>query len=131
MRVYISGAVDDVQRIRKLIQAVRGAGHEITLDWTQLSTQLPYLQHVVANRPLAETLCNAVARCDVLVFVDHSAARGALVELGLALAHQKRIIVCGNILDSIFYTLPLVEVVQSDTDMFHTLAFLASHEVQS
>ncbi|MEA2188945.1 MAG: hypothetical protein QOK16_3956 [Solirubrobacteraceae bacterium] len=127
VKVYVAGAVADVDRVRALIHAIQSAGHKIVCDWTSLPYREPYLDNEEVNRPLAAEMVAAASSCDVLVLADHLALRGALMECGMALASARRVIVSGTVRPSIFFTLPNVELVATDREVVVALERAQRH----
>lgn len=119
MRIYVASKfsrLKDVQLVQKVLQE---HGHTIVGDWTK---------HTLANtggkaflegcRAFAEADREGVRQADALVMLHDAASRGGFVELGMALAWGKLVVVLGGRTQyphraPIFYALP--EVVHFET----------------
>lgn len=99
--LYVGGALGDVVRVRRLMQACISEGHALTLDWTTLPVGPSGADHSAR----AAAMRDAVLACDVFVLADHLAARGALVELGVALGAGIPAVVCTAVRWSDFFEL--------------------------
>jgi nucleoside 2-deoxyribosyltransferase len=87
MKIYVAGAYSDQLTVQSVQQRLRSQGHTITHDWTNRQ----------GTSALEDAECDwrGVKEADLIVLVfsvvDH-AYRGTFTELGLALAHGKRIV---------------------------------------
>lgn len=117
MRFYIAGNINNRESVKKAMEAVRQAGHEILTNWTD-------------DRPIAQSERNGnqekiseiavrdflgVNNCEVFVlFAEPADGRSLYVELGVALAtcartgEPKIYVVGGNVGQTVFYFHPLV-----------------------
>lgn len=121
MKVYVAGALADVERVRGVQAAVVGSGHELTLDWTRGADAalVDYAAAHGVSARLASAEVDAVLDADaVLVVASEHDGRGMYVELGAALAGAavgdlKHLVVVGPIRhESVFYYHPAVTRVQ-------------------
>lgn len=91
-KVYVAAKFTEKDRVRALYTALKEAGHTITFDWTT--------GEVVGNEleafRAAQNDLAGVHDADVVVLLPHAYSRGAYVELGYALALNKKIIVVGG-----------------------------------
>ncbi|WP_340541051.1 nucleoside 2-deoxyribosyltransferase [Nocardioides sp. GXZ039] len=117
MRIYVAGALADLERVREVQDAVVAAGHEVVLDWTRASDAdlRDYGSQAVAAEQVARADLEAVLGADAVLVVDtDQPGRGMYVELGAALARAARgesvqIAVLGPEADrSVFYFHPAV-----------------------
>lgn len=100
MKFFISGKFEDKENIRKLQQAVKDLGHEITEDWT-------YHEYSDKGYPVeyAKSDIEGVKNCDVYVgrFVADYNYKGAFVEMGVALGLGKTVYTIGHAIDSCIF----------------------------
>ncbi|MBU2685940.1 MAG: hypothetical protein KKF27_22075 [Gammaproteobacteria bacterium] len=104
MRIYLAGKWEERDGIRKLMDRIEELGHVITCDWTRHEHTDP-VQCALLDM-------DAVSSCHVLILyaVNDYSYKGALCEVGAALALHKEVFVIGNALDScIFFNHPLVK----------------------
>ena len=99
-KIYVAGAVREVERVRKVISYLRSLGHEITFDWTVgLEAQTTPESEMPDEyaRKLAWRCLDGVDDADVVVVCvpEHLPTRGTWVELGYAVAQKKGIVVLG------------------------------------
>jgi nucleoside 2-deoxyribosyltransferase len=122
VKVYVAGALGDQPRVRELIRSCAAEGHEVEFDWTEHPSDITDSEQ---QRAHAAAMREAVMACDVFVLADHVDARGALVELGIALAGAKPAIVCGVTRPSVFFALPNVHHAESPDELRALLQMLA------
>jgi len=118
MKIYIASKFENQDAFRALKEELEQAGHKITHDWTR--------EEVFANsRTLKQDLAmfanldfNGVTSCDALVLLAAPKMAGAFVELGIALALGKMILVVDGYKEGnppcIFYNLPFIHHVRRD-----------------
>ena len=89
LRVYVASKWENKQRVREIMYMLQAVGHEITYDWTTCE---------VSNRQQAILDLRGVADADVFVgiFEQEASYKGALVELGAALALGKPVYILGD-----------------------------------
>ena len=108
MKFYVAGKWQDRELIREIMDKLEAMGHEITVDWTR--HEYPDNEDVLSIWATLDI--HGVQTCDtfVVLFINGHRFRGALVEVGAALAMHKRVCVIGNDEDScIFLKHPLVK----------------------
>lgn len=117
VKVYVAGALADVEEVRAVQASVLAAGHDLALDWTRGPDAgvRDYASDPAVSAAIAADDLGAVLEADaVLVVVSGHEGRGMLVELGAALAraHQgdlEHVVVLGAVVrDSVFYHHPAV-----------------------
>ena len=106
-KIYV--ASNEVPRAKKVMDALRGAGHSITFDWT-IDIEKGDEQDKV-EKPLKER--EAVRECDVLVYLWKDNQESARFEAGMAMGLRKKIIAVTDH-KAWFFALP--EIIQSDSD---------------
>lgn len=107
MKVYVAGKFEDRDIVRQVYRELKSKGHEITLDWTDHE----HSKTTSEQAKWAVEDIEGVKRCDVLiaVLISDYRYRGALIEIGAALALGKRVITLGrNENSSTFLYHPLV-----------------------
>lgn len=117
MKVYLSGSFDARDEIAKDAAFLRGLGFEITSSWLNeppIRYDSPEHEEWQKRARANEDLLD-VERSDVVVVYTHwpSTSGGLHVELGIAAALRKRIIVFGPRLN-VFHYLNLVEHEEGD-----------------
>jgi len=103
---YIAGKWEEREQIREIQKALIEKGHEITCDWTYHEKDDPGYPVTYAVEDI-----EGVKNCDVYVgvFVSDLNYKGALVEMGAALATFKTVCIIGHAIDScLFREHPLV-----------------------
>ena len=113
MKIYVAGALADIEAVQQVQARVVAADHELTLDWTRGTDSAlkdygsaPDIASQVAHDDL-----HAVLTADALLVVaTEQDGRGMFVELGAALAAASlgrgmdHVVVIGSIHhDSVFY----------------------------
>lgn len=115
MKIYIATKWEELHRAREVMFQVLKAGHTITYDWTV----------VEGLSPMQATLdMNGVLDCDVFLFLAEKQLnyKGALVELGAAIATNKKVIVVGDGADTcLFVQHPAVIKVQTVDEALNEL----------
>ncbi len=113
-KIYV--ASNEVDRARKVMEALVEAGHTITFDWT--IDIGPEDQEEKPIKALKER--EAVRRCDVLVYLWKENQESARFEAGMAMGLRKKIVVVTNH-DAWFFALPEVIQISSDDLIVETI----------
>ena len=104
MKIYVASKFEDKERVRDAMFSLKEAGHTITKDWT---TSTGFIL-----KEAFEDL-NGVRDCDIFIgFFDNPDIKykGAIAELGMAIALGKSCYIIGNELDDmIFILLPIIQ----------------------
>ena len=94
MKIYVAGASAQIALIEGFIARLRGAGHEITFDWTvavrEAGSASP--DDAAVRRHAAEADLGGVDRCELYWLIKPDASNpstGAWVELGSALTLKR------------------------------------------
>lgn len=113
MKFYVAGKWEEREEIRKLQAELRRLGHLITIDWTWHEVDDPGFPSQYA----VEDIIGATsADAYIGVFVNSHSYKGALVEMGAALACGKSVYIIGRAIDScLFAGHPLVQ--RFDTEL--------------
>lgn len=118
MNIYVAGALREAQAVRGVQEAVTGAGHVVSWDWTNEadSDLRDYSQAPDVSARIAQADLRAVMDSDaVLVVVGEEPGLGMFIELGAALAcaergESKTVVLLGtDLADSVFYFHPAIE----------------------
>ena len=107
MKFYVAGKYQERQMITEIMDELRALGHEITTDWTSHGYATPEVHSSYAVDDV-----RGVKEADVYigVFINGHRYRGALCELGAALALDKPCWIIGYAEDDCIFMLhPLVE----------------------
>jgi len=120
MKFYIAGKWEERDNIRFIQKQLIRLGHEITKDWT-------IDEEGEAGFPVINVVedISGVKTADVFVglFINNLDYKGALVELGAALAGRKPCYIIGHAMDAcIFLQHPLVTQVDTVGELFKEIA---------
>ena len=122
MKVYIAGKWQDRGMVRIWHKILRNNGHEVTCDWTDHDYPGGGQEHLLAGYAQADI--KGVQDCDLLIalFQQPHHYRGALVEVGAALALNKPVWVLGEAERScIFMEHPLVTTMKTERDLWERI----------
>jgi len=86
MKCFVSGRSSNFSEIVRVTQLLRGAGHEITHDWTTLPMVKPYQDNADQAGEYAVLQIRGIAEADVYIILAHEDGTGLFAELGAALA---------------------------------------------
>ena len=101
MKFYIAGKFQEREEIRKLQNELRKMGNIVTIDWTWHEEDDPnYPSQYAIEDIIGATSCDAY----VGLFVNEVNYKGALVEMGAALACGKMVFIIGHAIDSCLFT---------------------------
>lgn len=68
MKIYVAARFHEKMRVQKIYKKLENLGHEITVDWTQCTTQKPYDAHLDAAQECARHAIAGVQEADVFIF---------------------------------------------------------------
>ena len=106
MKIYVAGKWEEKKRVREVQQQLRDAGHTITYDWTLAELNgVPSVDQALNDK-------QGVLGADAFVgvFEKDLAYKGAMTELGMALAKGIPCYILGKACDNnIFITLPEIK----------------------
>lgn len=115
MKIYVAGRVKQMRRVRAVQQTFKRYGHVVTFDWTgPEGEQKPDWSH---DPEWACTLSKRERRgvldADGVVLVGHGCEEGGgglgcFVEVGMAMAYGRPVVVYGPCRESVFWYLPRV-----------------------
>lgn len=116
--VYLAAAYSSKELIRRRADDLRASGFDVTAQWLNEphAASVPFTSRDPQElRRFARRDIDDIARCDVFIFFsidpEQPTKRGGRhVELGLAVAMKKRVLVVGP-RENIFHFLPEIEVV--------------------
>lgn len=101
IKVFVSGRWQERNKVRRLMNLLEELGYQISYDWTQTE-----------DKP--RCLCGSDAVADIQgvkdadvyvgVFFNEHKYQGALIEMGVALALGKPVIVAGSAIDDCIFT---------------------------
>lgn len=105
-KIYVAGRFTEKDAVKAVMRLLEEAGHEITHDWTYET-----VEGLTGNAVLdvfqgaADDDMKGVIDCDAFVLLHNDTCKGALVELGAALAWDKVVIIIGGRVENapIFY----------------------------
>lgn len=95
MKIYVATSFQNIPEARDVMAALKAAGHSITFDWTHekidpawdVARQERYFQTCGQND------FQGVSDADAVVLVNHTLARDAMAEFGIALGMGKPVLV--------------------------------------
>ena len=100
MRFYVAGKFENKEEIKVLQNELRKGGHIITVDWTWHKYDDPgYPSQYAVEDIIGASSCDAY----VGVFKEDVGYKGALVEMGAALAFGKKVYLIGHAIDSCLF----------------------------
>lgn len=103
MKIYIASKFENKDTVRELQRRFLLAGHQITFDWTGCSDEGMEAEAKAKYwMQCAERDRRGVIDCDVFILLCRPEMRGAWVELGVALATNKKIILVGSGRETVF-----------------------------
>lgn len=140
MKIYVAGKWSERDKIKSIMEMFESRGHTITCDWTKhiapekitnahdkglftkkydWSKNEDWAQN--GHKTYAEEDLEGVRSCDVLVAYMPTPDifyKGAWVEIGIAIALNKKIIIIGKEVFSVFLSLQNIKVVDLKEDAF-------------
>lgn len=120
MKFYIAGRNSKRNEIKRMQNALINEGHQITVDWTDDKFIRPYSEHKELSEKYAKLSVDGVKQCDVFLIISDEAGMGMYVELGVAIALKKKVIVLGD-KNSMFYFYPGIIVKDNFEEMLKGL----------
>lgn len=127
MKIFVSGKIGEDVAIQAagFMAELKRRGHTITFDWTTIEHLRPYEQNRDASAQAALLEVQGVAEADALVLLSHERGVGMFVELGVALALAKPVVVLARPpARTMFFFHPLVQVVETPEEVFAALEVL-------
>jgi hypothetical protein len=123
MKFYVSGKIGSEHYPQMVMQALRDAGHTITLDWTEMPHLKPYAENMKDSELAAIEEKGAIAQADVFILLPHPNGIGMYIEFGIALGLEIPIrIVTEDEFRSMFFCHPSVKIVDSVEDILEEFA---------
>lgn len=105
MKVFVAGSINNINSIKDLMKSIKSNGHSIVHDWTDQFDERRKQEFCLKD-------IGGIKESDVLIACMENCrtlCRGTLIEIGIALALNKKIIVIGEI-DSIYMSHPNVKM---------------------
>lgn len=103
LKIYVAGKWQDRFEVRTIQTILRDAGHEITCDWTDHEYPTENVNEMLRHYATADIQGVKDADVVICVFIQKHHYRGALVEMGAALALDKPVFVLGHAEDSCIF----------------------------
>lgn len=123
LKIYVAGKWKEREKVRSIMDMFESRGHIITCDWTKhIAPEKIDKDHDWAqngHKTYAEEDLEGVKNCDILVayMPDPDVFyKGAWIEIGIALGLNKKVIIIGKDITTVFLGLPNVIVVQFKED---------------
>ncbi len=106
MKIYVAGKWSESKYVKKVMEMLVARGHTITVDWTGHV-------HPDKSKEYAIEDIQGVKDCDVLVACMWTSGvfyKGCWVEIGAALALDKKVVIIGHEVSSVFLGHPNIHV---------------------
>ena len=138
MKIYVAGKWKEREKVKSIMDIFEARGHIITCDWTKhiapernervggngiFTKDYDWSKNVDwahnGHKTYAEEDLEGVKTCDVLVayMLDSDVCyKGAWIEIGIALGLDKKVIIIGKEVTSVFLSLPNIIVVSCKED---------------
>lgn len=107
MRIYVASKFENKDEVRRAMKLLQDEGYSITHDWTgedfkdRTGTDLVNYARFCAWKDR-----RGVENADALLLINHPACKGTLVEMGIAIANNKPIVIVGrDVAENIFFNL--------------------------
>lgn len=120
MNFYVAGKYEERGEIRRLQDKLRELGHRIIIDWTWHKEEDPGFPSQYAIEDI-----NGAAWAGAYVgrFINKHTYKGALVEMGAALAMGNRVFIIGHAIDScLFVGHPLVRQFYNEDEFLNYIS---------
>ena len=108
MKIFVAGSINNINAIKELMKSIKENGHNVVHDWTDQFDERRKQEFCLKD-------IEGLKNCDVLVACMEdcrTSCRGTLIEIGVALALDKKVVVIGEI-DSIYMSHPNVTMFPS------------------
>ncbi len=105
MKVFVAGSINNINSIKDLMKSIKSNGHSIVHDWTEQFDETRKQEFCLKD-------IEGIKESDVLIACMENCrtmCRGTLIEIGIALALDKKIIVIGEV-NSIYMSHPNVKM---------------------
>lgn len=114
MKFYTASRLKHKNKVKEVIETLEDKGHNCTHKWINGQSLKPYEKNLKQSQLVATKQVEAIKDSDVfiLLYPDKGGA-GMYVELGVALAKNKKIFVVGEFKKPIFLFHPAVNHVDS------------------
>ncbi len=118
LKIYVAGKWKERKQVMKIMEMFEARGHIITCDWTKhiapegMDWAQDWAQN--GNKTYAQEDLEGVRECDVLVAYmpdPDICYKGAWIEIGIALGLDKKVILIGVDITTVFLGLPNITVV--------------------
>lgn len=125
MNIYIAARFTEKEVVKTLMGTLEEDGHYVTHDWTSeedipanYPSDLPeYLGRVAYLQECAEKCVQGVLEADVVLVLNNATGAGLFVEVGLAIAYGKKIVVVNpEARDIPFWYLQEMSLVDTEED---------------
>lgn len=125
MKIYVAGKWSERDKVKSIMETLESKGHTITCDWTKhiapegITKNTDWAQN--GHKTYAEEDLDGVRLCDVLVAYMPTPEifyKGAWIEIGIALGLNKKVIIIGRNITSVFLGLHNIVVVDYKEDAF-------------
>jgi len=136
MKIYVAGKWKEREKVRSIMDMLEARGHIITCDWTkhtlpenieldrahkEKSFIKDYNWAKNGHKTYAKEDLNGVRTCDVLVaYMPDTDVfyKGAWIEVGIALGLDKKVIIIGKDVTTVFLSLSNITVVSYKEEAF-------------
>ena len=131
MNVYVAGKSTDLDRVKRVMNIVREAGHKITFDWTseegEIRSGMGWREDPEKACEIAEKEVSAVLTADLVILCHDRSILGGAIETGIAVGQGIPVMVLDpEVRNSVFWYLPWVSLVNSEGDLARSLDLLTA-----
>jgi len=133
-KIYLAGSFHGAERIYEMAEDLEALGHTITGIWFQPHDPIEKMWDGNFGGRIAEVMAlrdlSGIDRCDILIIdtLEPSSSGGRNVELGYALAKNKRIILVGEP-TTIFFS--LIRESYENWDQFHAESDVGATRIET
>lgn len=96
MKIYFSSRFKHRDYLRELSKDLEKKGHEIVSSWIWMESQKPYDKNHEKCREVSKTVEEDIKNCEEFVLISDEGGTDMFVELGIAIAFDKKIYVVGE-----------------------------------
>lgn len=118
MKFYFASRFKHRDYLRDLDKDLEKLGHKIVSSWIWMDSQKPYDKNHKKCSEISKVVENDIKNCDTFVLISDVGGTDMFVELGIAIAFNKKIYVVGDHNDrSLMCFHPNIERVKSIKDI--------------
>lgn len=96
MKIYFSSRFKHRDYLSELAKDLENNGHEVISSWIWMKSQKPYDKNYEKCREVSKIVENDIKNCEAFVLISDEGGTDMFVELGIAIAFDKKIYVVGE-----------------------------------